>query len=320
MSSFAEFKKAQKQTGTVEDLQKKLESVSGEKVNYKDDRFWYPERDKGTGKGSAVIRFLPIKSDDIITENGKDYAPPGTLPWVKTYSHSWQNKKNGKWYIEECPTTLNGEKCPMCDANSVLWNTGDESKKNFARDRKRRLQYISNIYIVSDPATPENEGKVFLFKYGKKIHDKIDKKINPEFPDQKPIDVFNLWEGANFALRIGVKDGYTNYDDSEFLDVSPLGDDALLEDVYTSLYKLSEFILPSRFKSYADLAASLDRAMGNATATVSAAKTPGEPTPQWEDTGDYSPTSSEDDGETATTSSGNSQSDFFKGLAQGIDD
>lgn len=305
MSNFASFKKNSKKS-TIAELQKKIEEASGEKVNYSDDRFWYPQRDKGTGRGEAVIRFLPVREDDFVEEGGKTHSVNG-IPWVKTYSHSWQNPKSGKWYIEECPTTI-GLPCPMCEKNSELWNTGDTAKQNLVRDRKRRLQYTSNVLVVSDPANPENEGKVFLFKYGKKIHDMIDKKINPEYSSQKPVNVFDMWEGANFALRIGKKDGYTNYDSSEFLPASPAGDgsDSNLEEIYNSLYKLSEFIAPSRFKSHEELSKRLEFVMGNDSPKVK----PAAESMSGSD-GDYDSVEDDDDDDLSDTT----QSDFFRKLA-----
>lgn len=305
--SFEDFKK-QRKSQNIEKLQEKLESMEqGNTKQYKDDRMWYPQRDKATGKGSAVIRFLPVPETDELT-NG--------IPWVKTYTHAWKNEANGRWYIEECPTTIGG-KCPMCSANSDLWNSGRESDKQTARDRKRRLQYIANILVVSDPATPENEGKVFLFKFGKKIKEMIDKKITPEFEEQKAVNVFDFWEGANFALRIGKVAGYTNYDASEFLEKGPIGSDDEIEKIYNSLYGLSEFIDPSKFKSYDDLKDRLDYVMGlkdspaGASPAPSSANTDSSESSGVEDSSEYDSVdeSSVDD----------EQSEFFSKLSEAYD-
>ena len=190
MSDFASFKKSSK--SNLGKIAKELEKVTkgGGENSYKDDRMWQPEVDK-TGNGYAVIRFLP--------------APPNEdLPWVRIFTHGFQAK--GGWYIENCPTTI-GQKCPVCEANNELWNSGNDDDKNIARDRKRKLSYSSNIYVVSDPSNPSAEGKVFLFKYGKSIFDLISAKMNPEFPDEQPINPFDFWTGANFKMKIRKVDG-----------------------------------------------------------------------------------------------------------------
>jgi len=219
-----------------------------------DTRFWQPEVDKA-GNGYAVIRFLP-------SPKGED------LPWVRLFSHGFQGP--GGWYIENSLTTLN-EKDPVGEYNSMLWNRGDEAGKDQARKQKRRLNYISNIYIVKDPTHPENEGKVFLYKYGKKIWDKINDQMNPEFEDEDPINPFDLWEGANLKLKIRNVEGYRNYDKSEFDKVSALSEeDDELEKIWNSQYSLQEFLDRKNFKTYAELQARLNRVLG-ATAVSSTA-------------------------------------------------
>jgi hypothetical protein len=227
---------------------------SGSQQGGADTRFWQPEVDKA-GNGYAVIRFLP--------------APKGEdLPWVRLFSHGFQGP--GGWYIENSLTTLN-EKDPLGEYNSTLWNRGDEAGKEQARKQKRRLSYISNIYIVKDPAHPENEGKVFLYKYGKKIWDKINDQMNPEFEDEDPTNPFDLWEGANLKLKIRNVEGYRNYDKSEFDKVSALSEeDDELEKVWNSQYSLQEFLDRKNFKTYAELQARLNRVLG-ATAVSSTA-------------------------------------------------
>ena len=216
------------------------------KSKYQDDRFWKPELDK-TGNGFAVIRFLP--------------APEGEdLPWQRVWSHAFQDV--GGWYIENSLTTL-GQKDPVSEENTRLWNTGLDSDKEIARKRKRKLSYFSNILVVSDPKHPENEGKVFLFKFGKKIFDKITEAMQPAFEDEKPMNPFDFWKGANFKLKIRKVDGYWNYDKSEFDTPAPLFDDEnKLNDIYTSLNSLSEIISPSQFKTYEELKTKLDRVLG----------------------------------------------------------
>ena len=221
----------------------KGESAPQEKKSYVDERLWKPELDK-SGNGYAVIRFLPAVS-------GED------LPWAKVWNHAFQGP-TGQWYIENSLTTLN-QKDPVSEHNTRLWNTGLESDKEIARKQKRKLQYFSNIYVVSDTKHPENEGKVFLFRYGKKIFDKITAAMSPEFEDEKAINPFDFWEGANFKLKIRKVDGYWNYDKSEFEDTSKLfEDDSEADKVWQSQYSLAEYTAPSNFKSYDELKTRLD--------------------------------------------------------------
>lgn len=211
-----------------------------------DNRFWYPAVDKA-GNGYAVIRFLPAAE-------GED------VPFVRIWDHGFQGP--GGWYIEKSLTTL-GEKDPVSEYNSQLWNNGTEAGKEQVRKQKRRLTYISNIYIIKDTANPENEGKVMLFKYGKKIWDKINFAMNPEFEDEAPVNPFDLWEGANFKLKIRNVEGYRNYDKSEFDKPDPLfEDDSELEGVWKQEHKLQPFIARSEFKSYDELKEKLYRVLG----------------------------------------------------------
>jgi len=243
--SFADFKK--RSQSSINELTKKIEETN-KKESYTDDRFWRPELDKSSN-GYAVIRFLP--------------APEGEdLPWAKYYSHGFQGK--GGWFIENCPTTL-GQKCPVCESNSELWNSGVEKDKDIARNRKRRLHYVSNIMIVSDPANPQNEGKVFLYKFGKKIFDKINDAMNPEFEDEDAINPFDFWGGANFKLKVRKVAGFINYDKSEFESTSALldGNDANLEVLWKTQYALAEFVDPANFKSYTELKTKRDTVLGN---------------------------------------------------------
>jgi hypothetical protein len=230
----------------------KMQSSGG--GNQPDTRFWQPEVDKA-GNGYAVIRFLP--------------APKGEdLPWVRVFSHGFQGP--GGWYIENSLTTLN-QKDPVGEFNTTLWNRGDEAGKEQARKQKRRLTYYSNIYVVKDPAHPENEGKVFLYRYGKKIFDKINDMMSPEFQDEDPVNPFDMWEGANLKLKIRNVEGYRNYDKSEFDSASPLSeDDDELEKIWGSEYSLNEFMDPKNFKSYAELKAKLTRVLGSAAVSSTA--------------------------------------------------
>jgi len=226
----------------------KEDSAPQEKKSYKDDRLWKPEMDK-SGNGYAVIRFLPAV-------DGED------LPWAKVWNHAFQGP-TGQWYIENSLTTI-GQKDPVSEHNTRLWNTGLESDKETARKQKRKLQYFANIYVVSDSKHPENEGKVFLYRFGKKIFDKIMEAMQPEFEDETPINPFDFWQGANFKLKIVKKDGYWNYDKSEFDAVSPLlEDDDALEALWTKQYSLAAVTAADQFKSYDDLKKRLDYVLGN---------------------------------------------------------
>ena len=212
-----------------------------------DDRLWKPEVDKA-GNGYAVVRFLP--------------APDGEdLPWAKLYTHAFQGP--GGWFIENSLTTL-GQKDPVSEYNSQLWNTGVDSDKEVARKQKRKLSYYSNVYVVKDPSNPANEGKVFLFRFGKKIFDKITAAMQPEFEDETPINPFDFWQGANFKIKIKKVAGYWNYDSSEFAAPEALlgGDDDALEALWKQEHSLAEIVAPDQFKSYEDLKKRLDYVLG----------------------------------------------------------
>ena len=236
----------------------KEDSAPQEKKSYVDERLWKPELDK-SGNGYAVIRFLP-------SVEGED------MPWAKVWNHAFQGP-TGQWYIENSLTTV-GQKDPVSEHNTKLWNTGLESDKETARKQKRKLQYFSNIYVVSDSKHPENEGKVFLYRYGKKIFDKLMAAMQPEFEDETPINPFDFWEGANFKLKIRKVDGYWNYDKSEFETPSALGDDSVIESVWKKQYALKEFTASTNFKSYEELKTRLDAVLsgtvsvGNVTDTM----------------------------------------------------
>ena len=225
-------------------LEENLNPEDSKKQNkYQDERLWKPELDK-TGNGYAVLRFLPATS-------GED------MPWVRLWSHAFQGP--GGWYIENSLTTL-GHKDPVSEENTRLWNTGVESDKGIARNRKRKLSYYSNVLIVSDPTHPENEGQVKLFKFGKKIFDKITEAMQPEFDDETPINPFDFWKGANFKLKIRKVDGFWNYDKSEFEGVSAIADnDDSIKAIWEKQYPLKPFLDASNFKSYEELKEKLNR-------------------------------------------------------------
>ncbi len=248
--SFADLKR--KSQNNFSYLQKELEkSSSGKNV---DERFWKPEVD-AAGNGYAVIRFLPATEGE-------------SIPWAKVYSHAFQGV--GGWYIENSLTTIN-EKDPVGEVNRRLWNSGADEDKETARKQKRKLSYYSNIYVVKDQLNPDNEGKVFLYKYGKKIHDKIVSAMQPQFEDEEPINPFDMWKGADFRIKIQTIGGYWNYDKSDFAPVSALGgfDDAKLEEIWKSQYSLKEFTDPANFKSYEQLEERLNTVLNkSARATV----------------------------------------------------
>ena len=249
-------------------LQKQLEKST--QVGTVDERFWKPTTDKA-GNGFAIIRFLPACE-------GED------MPFVKLYSHAFQGV--GGWYIENSLTTM-GQNDPLGEYNRELWNSGDESLKDQVRKQKRKLQYYSNVYVVKDPGNPEAEGKVFLFRYGKKIHDKIMDVVNgDELEGRAGINPFDLWQGADFKLRVKKVAGYPNYDSSEFASPGTLEehDDAQLESIWNREYKLQELVAPDKFKSYDALKARLDLVLGR--------KTAGTPAPSPAPTADLSSTPS----------------------------
>jgi hypothetical protein len=246
--SFENLKKQSKLGSLTSKLVKEVEKMSSTGGGA-DERLYKPVVDK-TGNGFAVIRFLP--------------APDGEeLPWAKMYSHAFQGP--GGWYIENSLTTIGG-KDPLGEHNRDLWNTGTESNKETVRKQKRKLSYYSNIYVVKDPTNPQNEGKVFLFKYGKKIFDKIMEAMQPEFEDESPINPFDLWQGANFKLKIVKKDGYWNYDKSEFGPSEPLlSDDDAMEALWKKEYSLAAVTAPDQFKSYEELEKRLKMVLGTET-------------------------------------------------------
>lgn len=253
MSSFSNLKRSS--GSSLEKLSKAVEAMSSSNYSNDDDKYWKCELDKSSN-GYAIIRFLPAPPKD-----GDD-----GLPWVKYYDHGFQGQ--GGWYIEKSLTSI-GQEDPMSQYNTELWNSGIEANKEQARKQKRRLHYVSNIYVVKDPKHPENEGKVFLFKFGKKIFEKITQAMNPQFEDDKAVDPFDFWNGANFKLKIRKVDGYQNYDLSEFDSPAPLfDDDDKMEELWNTEHSLKELLEPKNFKTYAELKAKLDRVLGITSASV----------------------------------------------------
>ena len=275
-------------------LEENLNPEDSKKQNkYQDERLWKPELDK-TGNGYAVLRFLPATS-------GED------MPWVRLWSHAFQGP--GGWYIENSLTTL-GHKDPVSEENTRLWNTGVESDKGIARNRKRKLSYYSNVLIVSDPAHPENEGQVKLFKFGKKIFDKITEAMQPEFDDETPINPFDFWKGANFKLKIRKVDGFWNYDKSEFEGVSAIADnDDSIKAIWEKQYPLKPFLDADNFKSYEELKEKLNRVITGtkSTDTVENVDLPSTST---------GTVQSKDSASTASASDSDDTLDYFSKLAE----
>ena len=253
--SFASLKK--NRTNSFDKLNNQLQSMSNQKMARDDDNYWKPEVDKA-GNGYAVLRFLPASE-------GED------MPFVRYWDHGFQGP--GGWYIEKSLTTI-GKKDPVSEYNTQLWNTNIEANREQARKQKRRLHYVSNIYVVSDPKNPDNEGKVFQYRYGKKIFEMLKEAISPAFEDESAINPFDLREeGANFKIKIRKVDGYWNYDKSEFDSSAPLfTDENQLNDIYTSLSPLSSIISPDQFKSYDELKEKLDRVLGTTGVSNSTAE------------------------------------------------
>ena len=254
--SFANLKRNRDQ---ISNLLQAAEAVGGstEKKSYVDERMWKPTVDKA-GNGYAVIRFLPAGE-------GQD------VPWARYWDHGFKGP-SGQWYIEKSLTSI-GLNDPVGEMNSLLWNSGIEADKDKARTQKRRLHYVSNILVVSDPGNPANEGKVFMYQYGKKIFDKIMDMMQPQFQDEEPVNPFDFWEGANFKLKIRQVEGYRNYDKSEFAAKTAVSDDdAALELIYNQMHDLSEWTDPKNYKSYDELKTKLNNILGmSAPQTVAAA-------------------------------------------------
>ena len=253
-TSIAALKRSKSNLDTLIGELNKVAEPQTQKQSYQDDRFWKPELDK-SGNGYAVFRFLPaVKNED--------------LPCARLWSHAFQGP--GGWYIENSLTTLN-KKDPVSESNSLLWNSGVDADKEIARKRKRKLSYIANVLIINDAKHPENEGQIKLFKFGKKIFDKITEAMKPEFEDEKPINPFDFWEGANFKLKIRKVDGYWNYDKSEFDSPSAIKDnDEAIEEIWNKQYALKPFLAPENFKSYDELKSKLDKVLSGVRNTGTA--------------------------------------------------
>ena len=252
---FADLKR--NRSASMEKLLTTAQSTAGDKKNYNDDRLWKPTVDK-SGNGYAVIRFLPA------AEGEND-------PWIQYWDHGFKGDTTGRWYIERSLTSL-GQDDPVSEMNTKLWNSGNEDDKAIARKRKRRLHYVSNIQVIQDSDNPSNEGKVFLYVYGKKIFDKILDSMQPQFADEDPINPFDFWDGADFKLKIRQVEGYRNYDKSEFAAARQLAEDDKLEAIYGQLHSLTEYNGPANYKTYAELKTKLAAVLGEDGVVMSTAE------------------------------------------------
>ena len=245
--SFADLKS---KSGSFEKLQTELAKFNAPtQTSYEDARLWKPDLDK-SGNGFAILRFLPQPS-------GED------LPWVRLWNHAFSGP--GGWYIENSLTTI-GKNDPVSEYNTELWNSGNDADKETARKQKRILKYYSNVLVVSAPKHPENDGTIRLFRFGKKIFDKITEAMNPAFEDEEAMNPFDMWKGANFKLKIRKVDGYWNYDKSEFDSVSEIeGGDDRLEEIYNGLHSLQEFVDPKNFKTYDELKEKLHKTLSGSS-------------------------------------------------------
>lgn len=293
--SFAALKRSRE--SSLERLTKEVEKLTQKNSRQDDDRLWYPDVDK-TGNGYAIIRFLPASA-------GED------VPWVRMWNHGFQGP--GGWYIENSLTTI-GKQDPASELNSKLWNSGSDKDKEIARKQKRKLTYYSNVLIVKDTAKPENEGRVVIYRYGKKIFDKIEALMNPEFQDEKPVNPFDLWTGCNFKLKIRTVEGYRNYDKSEFDNPSPVAEtDEEIEKIWKSQHLLAPFVAADQFKSYDELKARLNLVLGNSD------RTPPPPTETdtapWDSEAPARPATAPA-GKTAKAKAQSDDLDFFRKLAE----
>jgi hypothetical protein len=255
----------QNRSTAIEKLVESAKAINTPTNSSSDDRFWSPTVDKSEN-GYAVIRFLPqVDGEDI--------------PWVRYWDHGFQGP-SGRWYIEKSLTSI-GKEDPVSEANRKLWNSGIESDKAIVRDRKRRLHYVANILVLSDPSNRDNEGKVFLYKFGKKIFDKINDVMQPEFEDETPVNPFDLWEGADFKVKIRKVDGYRNYDKSEFDKPSALfdGDETRLEAVYSQVNPLFEFVDPSKYKTFEELEKRFKSVVGEDETAITGEDSPADDVP-----------------------------------------
>jgi len=289
-----------KKSSSLDKLTKAIEETQKPRYAKDDDRFWQPDVDKA-GNGFAIVRLLD--APEVDGEDG--------LPWVQSFNHGFQGP--GGWYIENCPTTIGG-KCPACEHNSTLWNSGIEANKDIVRKQKRRLTYVANILVVSDKNRPENEGQVFLWKFGKKIFDKIQEKLAPEFEDETAMNPFDFWKGANLKIKIRQVEGFRNYDKSEFDLPSAIAEtDKEIEEIWKSAHSLQQFVQPDQFKTFDELSERLNRVLGAGGAARATAPVIEDDVAPWDE-----PKSEEPKATAETTELSENEDDlaFFDKLAQ----
>jgi hypothetical protein len=243
--SFAALKRNRTDLGKL--VEQAQQATGGQTKRQSDDpRFWQPTRDKA-GNGYAVIRFLPGDAE-------------AATPWVRYWDHAFKGP-TGQWYIEKSLTSI-GQQDPLSELNSKMWNSGIEADKGTVRQRKRQLRYVANVLIISDPSAPENEGQIKLYRFGKKIFDKIMDSMQPQFPDEKPVNPFDMWEGADFTVKIRKVEGYPNYDASSFKSPSAIGEDEAMEELYSKQHDMTEFTDPKNYKTYDELKSRLAMVLG----------------------------------------------------------
>jgi hypothetical protein len=243
--SFAALKRNRADLGKL--VEQAQQATGGQTKRQSDDpRFWQPTRDKA-GNGYAVIRFLPGDAE-------------AATPWVRYWDHAFKGP-TGQWYIEKSLTSI-GQQDPLSELNSKMWNSGIEADKATVRQRKRQLRYVANVLIISDPSAPENEGQIKLYRFGKKIFDKIMDSMQPQFPDEKPVNPFDMWEGADFTVKIRKVEGYPNYDASSFKSPSAIGEDEAMEELYSKQHDMTEFTDPKNYKTYDELKSRLAMVLG----------------------------------------------------------
>jgi len=243
--SFAALKRNRADLGKL--VEQAQQATGGQTKRQSDDpRFWQPTRDKA-GNGYAVIRFLPGDAE-------------AATPWVRYWDHAFKGP-TGQWYIEKSLTSI-GQQDPLSELNSKMWNSGVEADKATVRQRKRNLRYVANVLIISDPSAPENEGQIKLYRFGKKIFDKIMDSMQPQFPDEKPVNPFDMWEGADFTVKIRKVEGYPNYDASSFKSPSAIGEDEAMEELYSKQHDMTEFTDPKNYKTYDELKSRLAMVLG----------------------------------------------------------
>ena len=241
-------------------LQKQLKSFEAKKTFESDGTEWKITQDKKTGEGSAVIRFLPEASETANT-------------FVKLVNHGFQ--KNGKWYIENCSSTHGDwDSCPACAwIKEQNWDYNNEADKKamYGSGVTRKTSFWANILVVKDPGNKENEGKIFKFRFGKKIMDKVQAEVDVDVElGETPCDVTCPFEGKNFLMKLKKVGGNNNYDDSKFQGVSAIDnidDEAVQKEIFEGMHDIMSIVAKDKFKSMEDLSTAFNRVMGTRNST-----------------------------------------------------